>query len=94
MKRRGPARTEGRETRPTQPEPGSGTRVAAAKLASDAARATKRNAAIVLGNQRHAAALPALIRGLSDDEALVRAACAWALGQYDDPVARAALLAG
>jgi epoxyqueuosine reductase len=44
-------------------------------------RGLLRNAAIVLGNQRHAAALPALIRGLDDSEPLVRAACAWAIGQ-------------
>jgi epoxyqueuosine reductase len=46
-----------------------------------------RNAAIVLGNQRPAAALGALARGLRDEEPLVRGACAWALGQYEDPTA-------
>ena len=40
-----------------------------------------RNAAIVLGNQRHVAAIPALQRGLNDEEPLVREACAWALVQ-------------
>ena len=54
-------------------------------------RGLLRNAAIVLGNQRDAAAIPALVRGLSDDETLVRGACAWALGRYDDARARAAL---
>ncbi|OHB70076.1 MAG: tRNA epoxyqueuosine(34) reductase QueG [Planctomycetes bacterium RBG_13_63_9] len=41
-----------------------------------------RNAAIVLGNRPHAAALGALIDGLQDAEPLVRGACAWALGRY------------
>lgn len=44
-------------------------------------RGLLRNAAIVLGNQRSTAALPALARGLNDDEPLIRGACAWALGQ-------------
>jgi epoxyqueuosine reductase len=44
-------------------------------------RGILRNAALVLGNQRHVPAIPALIRGLSDDEWLVRGACAWALGR-------------
>ncbi len=42
-------------------------------------RGLLRNAAIVLGNQRDTAALPALERGLHDDEPLVREACAWAI---------------
>jgi epoxyqueuosine reductase len=50
-----------------------------------------RNAAIVLGNQPTPAALPALIRGLNDDEPLVRGACAWALGRYSQSGARDAL---
>ncbi len=50
-----------------------------------------RNAAIVLGNQRCAAAVPALAKGLTDAEPLVRNACAWALGKVDSPDARAAL---
>jgi len=54
-------------------------------------RGLLRNAAVVLGNQRPADALAALARGLSDVEPLVRGACAWALGQYDSPLARAAL---
>ena len=45
-------------------------------------RGLLRNAAIVLGNRPTPAAIPALIRGLNDDEPLVRAACAWALGRY------------
>ncbi|HEY1598157.1 MAG TPA: tRNA epoxyqueuosine(34) reductase QueG [Pirellulales bacterium] len=48
-------------------------------------RGLLRNAAIVLGNQRHDAALHALIRGLDDDEPLVRGACAWALAQLEQP---------
>lgn len=40
-----------------------------------------RNAAIVLGNQGRAAALPALTRGLHDAAPLVRAAAAWAIGR-------------
>ncbi|MDZ4819622.1 MAG: tRNA epoxyqueuosine(34) reductase QueG [Planctomycetota bacterium] len=45
-------------------------------------RGVLRNAAIVLGNQQAASAVSALTRGLNDEEALVRGACAWALGQY------------
>lgn len=40
-----------------------------------------RNAAIVLGNQGWASALPVLAVGLSDESALVRAAAAWAVGR-------------
>lgn len=54
-------------------------------------RGLLRNAAIVLGNQRHAPAVASLIRGLSDDESLVRGACAWALGQIGSDDARQAL---
>jgi epoxyqueuosine reductase len=56
-------------------------------------RGLLRNAAIVLGNQRAVAAIPALIRGLDDAEPLVRSACAWALGQFEDEASRPALLA-
>lgn len=45
-------------------------------------RGILRNAAIVLGNQRDPAAIPALAGGLRDDEPLVRATAAWALGQF------------
>ncbi|MEE3219732.1 MAG: HEAT repeat domain-containing protein, partial [Planctomycetota bacterium] len=51
-------------------------------------RGILRNAAIVLGNQRHPSAIPALTKGLNDSEPLVRAASAWALGRYDQPSAR------
>jgi epoxyqueuosine reductase len=44
-------------------------------------RGLLRNAAIVLGNQRHRAARPALEQGLNDQEPWVRAACLWALRQ-------------
>jgi epoxyqueuosine reductase len=54
-------------------------------------RGILRNAAIVLGNQRAAAAVPALIRGLNDAEPLIRGACAWALGQIGGPEVEAAL---
>jgi epoxyqueuosine reductase len=56
-------------------------------------RGLLRNAAIVLGNRPTAAAIPALIRGLNDQEPLVREACAWALGRYDDLAASDALRA-
>jgi epoxyqueuosine reductase len=46
-------------------------------------RGLLRNAATVLGNRPAAAALPALERGLNDCDPLVRASCAWALGQYN-----------
>lgn len=46
-------------------------------------RGLLRNAAIVLGNRPHLPAAEALMRGLNDDEPLVRGACAWALGNYD-----------
>lgn len=44
-------------------------------------RGLLRNAAIVLGNQRHRPAVGALERGLADVEPIVREACAWALAQ-------------
>jgi epoxyqueuosine reductase len=54
-------------------------------------RGLLRNAAVVLGNQRCEQALPGLIRSLDDDEPLVRGACAWAVGRFDDPQAADAL---
>ena len=45
-------------------------------------RGLLRNAAIVLGNQPLSAAIPALFRGLVDQEPLIRGAAAWALGNY------------
>jgi epoxyqueuosine reductase len=46
-------------------------------------RGLLRNAAIVLGNQNHSAAIPALTNGLADDEPLVREACVWALSRIN-----------
>jgi epoxyqueuosine reductase len=54
-------------------------------------RGLLRNAAIVLGNCLSHEALPALVLGLSDNEPLVRAACAWALGNYHSLEAARAL---
>jgi epoxyqueuosine reductase len=54
-------------------------------------RGLLRNAAIVLGNQRAAEALPALCLGLDDAEPIVRGACAWGLGRYADQAAITAL---
>jgi epoxyqueuosine reductase len=56
-------------------------------------RGILRNAAIVLGNRPSLDALPALIRGLNDEEPLVRCACAWALGRFSDADADGALAA-
>ncbi|MEI6504128.1 MAG: tRNA epoxyqueuosine(34) reductase QueG, partial [Armatimonadota bacterium] len=53
-------------------------------------RGLLRNAAIVLGNQHSIASLEALICGLHDAEPVVRAACVWALRQFDElPAAQA-----
>jgi epoxyqueuosine reductase len=54
-------------------------------------RGILRNAAVVLGNRPHPAALPALMQGLEDPEPLIRAASAWALGRYADSAAQKAL---
>ena len=54
-------------------------------------RGILRNAAIVLGNRPSPAGLTALVRGLQDEEPLVRSACAWALGRYEEPAAEEAL---
>lgn len=56
-------------------------------------RGLLRNAAIALGNRPISRAIPALIRGLHDDEPIVRGACAWALGQYRQTDAMDALRA-
>ena len=50
-------------------------------------RGLLRNAAIVLGNQRAVEAIDALIQALADDDTLVRAAAAWALGQMIETLA-------
>jgi epoxyqueuosine reductase len=54
-------------------------------------RGILRNAAIVLGNCPSDVAVEPLSRGLRDEEPLVRAACAWALGRYNDKRAADAL---
>jgi epoxyqueuosine reductase len=54
-------------------------------------RGILRNAAIVLGNQRNAITIPALVLGLNDGEPLVRGAAAWALGQQRTAEAQTAL---
>lgn len=54
-------------------------------------RGLLRNAAIVLGNQRHAPAIPALAHGLHDADEVVRGASAWALGQIGGVQGQAAL---
>jgi epoxyqueuosine reductase len=55
-------------------------------------RGILRNAAIALGNRPTPLGISALVRGLNDDEPLVRGACAWALGQYRERAAADALL--
>ncbi len=55
-------------------------------------RGLLRNAAIVLGNQRHAPAVPVLVHALQyEPDPVVRGACAWALGQIAAPEALSAL---
>ncbi|MEM7311584.1 MAG: tRNA epoxyqueuosine(34) reductase QueG [Planctomycetota bacterium] len=54
-------------------------------------RGILRNAAILLGAQRHEPAVAALTRGLSDEEELIREACAWALREIGTPQALKAL---
>lgn len=43
----------------------------------------RRNAAIVLGNRRDGAALPALVAALRDEDPVVRGHSAWAIGRID-----------
>ncbi len=54
-------------------------------------RGLLRNAAIALGNHPTDDALTSLVHGLRDSEPLVRGACAWALGRFDNRAARHAL---
>jgi epoxyqueuosine reductase len=54
-------------------------------------RGLLRNAAIVLGNRPATKAIPALIRGLGDNDPLVRGACAWALGRHTSEAAAESL---
>jgi epoxyqueuosine reductase len=51
----------------------------------------RRNAAIVLGNQGDATAIPVLVDALQDDSALVRGAAAWSLGKLSGSEAQTAL---
>ncbi len=54
-------------------------------------RGILRNAAIALGNKPSDQNVAALSRGLSDMESLIRGACAWALGNHQDALARPVL---
>jgi epoxyqueuosine reductase len=54
-------------------------------------RGLLRNVAVALGNWGDSAALPALVRGLNDQDPLVRGHAAWALGRIGGEVAAAAL---
>ncbi|MCZ6632350.1 MAG: tRNA epoxyqueuosine(34) reductase QueG [bacterium] len=54
-------------------------------------RGLLRNAAVALGNVGGQSDVPVLIRALKDDEPLVRAHAAWALGRIGGKVARSAL---
>ncbi len=56
-------------------------------------RGILRNAAIVLGNRRDPATLPALAQALADVEPLVRGAAAWRVGQFQLAEARQLLVA-
>ena len=56
-------------------------------------RGLLRNAAIVLGNRPSDRGLKALLRGLHDQEVIVRAAVAWALGRHRQVAATDALRA-
>lgn len=52
-----------------------------------------RNAAVALGNSGDQRAVPPLVEALVDEEPLVRAHAAWALGRLGGEEARAALQA-
>ncbi len=54
-------------------------------------RGLLRNVAVAIGNWGNRSALPALIRGLHDEEPLVRGHCAWALGRIPGPQASTGL---
>ncbi|MEC9094185.1 MAG: tRNA epoxyqueuosine(34) reductase QueG [Planctomycetota bacterium] len=54
-------------------------------------RGILRIAAIVLGNQTRPDSIPILIQGLNEQEPLIRAACVWALGEFNGEKSRIAL---
>ena len=54
-------------------------------------RGLLRNVAVALGNWAHVDAIPALSLGLADEEALIRAHAAWALGRISDLQAKTKL---
>ncbi len=54
-------------------------------------RGLLRNVCVALGNSRDVRAVPALIKALHDDEALIRGHAAWALGQIGGEEAMGAL---
>jgi epoxyqueuosine reductase len=54
-------------------------------------RGLVRNAVVALGNSGNPDAVPPLVRALADDDPLVRAHAAWALGRLGGATARAAL---
>ena len=54
-------------------------------------RGLLRNAAIAMGNRPAEGNVGPLVKGLNDEEPLIRAACAWALGRQPFPQAREAL---
>lgn len=72
-------------------EPGFGERFRHTSLWRAKRRGVLRNAALALGNHPVSEARPALLRGLSDAEPLVRAASAWALARVAERTAEGAL---
>jgi len=51
----------------------------------------RRNVAVALGNMRDPAAVPELVKALSDPDLIIRAHAAWSLGRIGTPDARSAL---
>jgi epoxyqueuosine reductase len=60
---------------------GFNTRFKASPIKRSKRRGYLRNVSVALGNQKNAAALPALMKALEDQEPLVRIHAAWALGE-------------
>ncbi len=50
-----------------------------------------RNVCVVLGNLKHPSSIPALSMALNDEEPLIRAHAAWALGEFEEEEAKEAL---